>query len=106
MLIETDGRAGRHRERRGGSGGKEEVRRLPTIGADVTSTEREPTRMQLFDHPSGRPSPRSPPFASPRRHLIFQSGVQEKSVNRVFGTGFDKIRSVGFAGLVILGNMR
>ena len=41
-----------------GGGGKEEVRRLPIIGADVTSTGRESSRMQLFDHPGwGRPSP-------------------------------------------------
>ena len=52
MLIETDGRVGESRERRRGRrGGKEEARRLPTIGADVTSTERESSRMQLFDQP-------------------------------------------------------
>ena len=87
----------------GESGGKEEVRRLPTIGADVTSTERESTRMQLFDYPSGRPlssSPCSPPFASlrfaPPSSDFFVGGRWEKSVNRVFGTGFDKKEVLDF----------
>ena len=58
ILIETDGRVGESRERRRGRrGGKEEARVLPTIGPDVTSTERESSQMQLFDHPGGRPSP-------------------------------------------------
>ena len=46
----TDGRVVQPRKRRGEEG-NEEVRRLTTIGADVTSTERESSRMQLFDHP-------------------------------------------------------
>ena len=58
--------AGRRRGRRGG---KEEVRRLPTIGADVTSTERESSRMQLFDHQGwGRLSP--PLLAQPPLHVF------------------------------------
>ena len=72
ILIEKDGKVGEHTERRRGRrGGKEEARRLPTIGADVTSTERESSRMQLFDHPGGRPSPPLLPSLH-HRHLIFR----------------------------------
>ena len=91
---------------------KDEVRRLPTIAADMTSVEQESARSSCLITRVGTPSP--PPLAPPPLLLppssdfstVVSTQSFEASIQSVFGTGFDNKNVLDLLVLVILGKMR